>query len=187
MLITMQSHNEVLDFIAHGNTTVLPASTDGTARNSEEPSRSHTRTPVLSISPQTLASLSASYSSSGGKPPIPLVSLLRRIRAFLAHPSRGGWRTWDTTFARHISLRESVVEYQERLDWAKRDKGKQVDRGGAPDPGPLPLLASACPGWVCYAEKAQGDMLPMMSGARSSQGIMGALAKTWWGGKMSLR
>ena len=50
----------------------------------------------------------------------------------------------------------------------------------------MPMLASACPGWVCYAEKAQADMLPLLSAARSSQGIMGALVKTWWGGRVGL-
>lgn len=69
-----------------------------------------------------------------------------------------------------MSLRETVVEYQER-----RDKGKG------------PMLASACPGWVCYAEKAQADMLPLLSAARSSQGVMGALVKEWWGYRHNLR
>lgn len=46
--------------------------------------------------------------------------------------------------------------------------------------GPLPVLTSACPGWVCYAEKAQGDLIPLLSAARSSQGVMGALAKQYW-------
>eukprot|EP00775_Hariotina_reticulata_P006631 gene6631-6859_t len=44
--------------------------------------------------------------------------------------------------------------------------------------GPLPMLASACPGWVCYAEKTHGRyILPHISTTRSPQGIMGALVK----------
>ena len=36
--------------------------------------------------------------------------------------------------------------------------------------GTLPMLASACPGWVCYAEKTHGDLvLPFISAARSPQ------------------
>ena len=36
--------------------------------------------------------------------------------------------------------------------------------------GSLPMLASACPGWVCYAEKTHGDLvLPYMSTTRSPQ------------------
>ena len=38
------------------------------------------------------------------------------------------------------------------------------------DPGPLPMLASACPGWVCYAEKTHGSyILPYISTAKSPQ------------------
>ena len=36
--------------------------------------------------------------------------------------------------------------------------------------GPLPQLASACPGWVCYAEKTHGEyILPFISTAKSPQ------------------
>lgn len=92
----------------------------------------------------------------------------------------------DTTFARHLSLRESVQEFEERKAYAK---GKWADRTGGSGhfPGPLPVLASACPGWVCYAEKAQGDLLPLMSSARSSQGVIGGLVKQYWGGKAGLK
>lgn len=38
------------------------------------------------------------------------------------------------------------------------------------DPGPLPMLASACPGWVCYAEKTHGSyILPFISTTKSPQ------------------
>lgn len=34
----------------------------------------------------------------------------------------------------------------------------------------LPMLASACPGWVCYAEKTHGDyVLPHISATKSPQ------------------
>ena len=40
------------------------------------------------------------------------------------------------------------------------------------DSGPLPMLASACPGWVCYAEKTHGSyILPYISTAKSPQVI----------------
>lgn len=159
MLITLQSHNEVLAYIK--------------AQTSSTPTDS--RTPVLSISPQTLASLSASISANSGQSPLPLLTLLRRIRSFLSRPENGGWRVWDTTFSRHLSLLETRIEYEQR------SKGKGKEKAS------LPILASACPGWVCYAEKAQGDLLPLLSNVRSSQGIMGALVKQWWAGKMGIQ
>lgn len=33
----------------------------------------------------------------------------------------------------------------------------------------LPMLASACPGWVCYAEKTQTSVLPNISTTKSPQ------------------
>ena len=46
--------------------------------------------------------------------------------------------------------------------------------------GPLPLLASSCPGWVCYAEKTQGAaILPHISSAKSPQAVQGTAVKRW--------
>lgn len=41
----------------------------------------------------------------------------------------------------------------------------------------LPMLASQCPGWVCYAEKTQPQSLPFISHTKSPQQIIGALLK----------
>jgi len=46
---------------------------------------------------------------------------------------------------------------------------------------PLPMLISACPGWVCYAEKTHGDfLLPYLSKAKSPQQVMGSLVKYYF-------
>jgi iron only hydrogenase large subunit-like protein len=176
LLITLQSHLEVLTYIESISSPSI-----------DEATPPETRRSFLSISPQTLASLSAYHSALTSRPPLPLGLLLRRIRHFLSAKERGSWTVGDTTFARHLSLRESVEEFEERRAYAK---GKWVDRTGGQGgyaPGPLPVLASACPGWVCYAEKAQGDLLPLMSSVRSSQGVAGALVKQYWGGKAGLQ
>eukprot|EP00116_Pleurobrachia_bachei_P004616 sb/3464878/ len=45
--------------------------------------------------------------------------------------------------------------------------------------GTTPILASACPGWICYAEKTQTPaILSHISAIRSPQSIMGALVKS---------
>ena len=41
----------------------------------------------------------------------------------------------------------------------------------------LPVLTSSCPGWVCYAEKTHGFILPYLSNVKSSQQISGSLLK----------
>lgn len=116
---------------------------------------------VASISPQSLASLSARYRISPKK-------VLERVDEYLK--TRLNFDVvMDTTFARHISLEEQAREYLER---------KQQSKIG--DDGPsLPMLASACPGWICYAEKTHGELLPLISRTRSPQQIAGLLAKRY--------
>lgn len=48
--------------------------------------------------------------------------------------------------------------------------GSEAQTTAQHDPGPLPMLASACPGWVCYAEKTHGSyILPFISTTKSPQ------------------
>ncbi len=57
------------------------------------------------------------------------------------------------------------------------------DATGYPAPLPtsthtsLPMLASECPGWVCYAEKTTPQALPYISTAKSPQQVLGTLVK----------
>lgn len=53
----------------------------------------------------------------------------------------------------------------------------EVD-AGLPSLNPhLPLIVSACPGWICYAEKTQPQALPYASTTKSAQQILGSLVK----------
>lgn len=147
----MQSHTEVLNFLKS---------------NPEPPSPSH-KVPVLSIAPQSLASLAASLSSSSSRPPS-LLQVLRRVQAFCT-TVLGFEHVFDTTFARHVALREHAAEF-----WERRKGG-----GG----GQLPMISSACPGWICYAEKTHAEMLPFISRTKSPQQVMGTLVKHWLGSR----
>ncbi|KAI9442235.1 iron hydrogenase [Lactarius indigo] len=144
VLITLQSHTEVLSVLA---------------QNPKAGSPGH-RVPVLSIAPQSLASLSAALPA-----PIPVARMLQRVRAF-AIRTLGFAHVFDTTFAREIALREHVREFFERKE-------------GAGEGASLPMLASACPGWVCYAEKTHGEILPFIAATKSPQQVMGTLVKEW--------
>jgi iron only hydrogenase large subunit-like protein len=154
ILITLQSHEEVLNFLRS---------------NPDQSSPSH-RVPVLSIAPQTLASLAASISADSDPSPVTLRQVLFRVRKFCTEVL-GFAHVWDTTFARHIALLEHVREFAERKSAATE--------------GSIPMLASACPGWICYAEKTHKEMLPFIATTKSPQQIMGTLVKEWmakrWG------
>ncbi|KAL1760618.1 iron hydrogenase [Schizophyllum commune] len=152
VLITLQSHIEVLAFIDANPPFGQP---------------DH-RIPVMSIAPQVLASLSASVSSASVSPR----RMLRRVRNF-CRLNMGFEAVFDTTFARHLALRETVAEWKQRRDAACGGKTDGVD--------PLPMIASACPGWICYAEKTHAEMLPYISKTKSPQQIMGTLVKQWIG------
>jgi len=149
VLITLQSHTEVLNALSN---------------NPDISSPSHKVT-VISIAPQSLASLAASVSSSSSKP-VDISNILRRVERF-CKDALGFEHVFDTTFARHIALLEHMKEFAER----KSGEGK------------LPMLASACPGWICYAEKTHPEMLPFISGTKSPQQVMGTLVKEWMGSK----
>ncbi|KAI5123922.1 hypothetical protein M0805_006340 [Coniferiporia weirii] len=158
VLITMQSHEEVFNTLS---------------ANPTEISGDH-KTPVLSISPQSLASLAASISSTSSAT-VTLNQVLRRVKAFALEI--GFEHVYDTTFARHIALLEHAHEFNERK--CGSGQGDQGQGAG----GKLPMLASACPGWVCYAEKTHAEMLPFISGTKSPQQVMGTLVKNWLGEK----
>lgn len=42
------------------------------------------------------------------------------------------------------------------------------------------MLASACPGWICYAEKTHGELLPFISTTKSPQQVAGTIVKRWY-------
>ncbi|EPQ28601.1 uncharacterized protein PFL1_03904 [Pseudozyma flocculosa PF-1] len=165
----------------------------------------HPKLLVASISPQTLASLSARYSFSDQQPAsgpsssaaasqsIPLRTLLHRITHFLK--GFGFDYVLDTTFARHLSLKEHEREFFERRSNSlkrKRDPaaalGASARRSGdeADDEPTLPMLASACPGWICYAEKTHGELLPFVSKTKSPQQISGVLAKKFIASRLGI-
>ncbi|KAJ8318611.1 hypothetical protein KUTeg_003702 [Tegillarca granosa] len=54
-------------------------------------------------------------------------------------------------------------------------------RDSETDKTALPMLASACPGWICYAEKTHGSyILPYISTTKSPQQVMGSLVKDYF-------
>ncbi|PFH51486.1 hypothetical protein AMATHDRAFT_58875 [Amanita thiersii Skay4041] len=156
VLITLQSHIEVLSFLASNEGKALP---------------------VISIAPQSLASLATSLSASNAYTPITPHQILQRVRRF-CKVVLGFKYVFDTTFARHISLKEHVKEFEERRS---REAAKGNLGVGNQIEGHLPMLASSCPGWICYAEKAHPEILPFISRTKSPQQAMGTLVKRWLG------
>jgi iron only hydrogenase large subunit-like protein len=85
-------------------------------------------------------------------------------------------RVLDTTASRDLSLLESCEEFVSRYRNAKH---AAVTNTPPPSPADvLPVLTSACPGWVCYAEKTHGGaVLNHVSAVKSPQQVMGCIVK----------
>uniref|UniRef100_A0A6J0UIN5 Cytosolic iron-sulfur assembly component 3 n=1 Tax=Pogona vitticeps TaxID=103695 RepID=A0A6J0UIN5_9SAUR len=112
---------------------------------------------VVSVSPQSRASLAARFKLTPLDTAKKLTAFFKRL---------GVHFVFDTTFSRNFSLLESQREFVERF------------RRRADDKTALPMLASACPGWICYAEKTHGRfIIPYISSTRSPQQVMGSLVK----------
>ncbi|XP_072943825.1 probable cytosolic Fe-S cluster assembly factor GL21135 [Epargyreus clarus] len=114
---------------------------------------------VISISPQPTLSLAARYKLSAEEATRKLAGYFRSLGADLV---------LDMTVAEDLSLLEAQREFVQRY------RNHQHDPNGKH----LPMLASSCPGWVCYAEKTHGSfILPYISSTKSPQQIMGSLVK----------
>jgi iron only hydrogenase large subunit-like protein len=110
---------------------------------------------VVSISPQTLASLATTCSMT-------MTQAYYRLNTLFSRHYRASY-IFDITHAREIALIESATEFVKTFQNS---------------PSSLPLLASSCPGWICYAEKnSNSDVLQHISTVKSPQQIMGSLVK----------
>ncbi|NWJ05611.1 NARFL factor, partial [Crypturellus undulatus] len=139
VLITQQSHEELYKMLTF-NKTAAPT---------------EQKLVVVSVSPQSRASLAARYKMS-------ILETAKKLTSFL----KSVHYVFDTTFSRNFSLLESQREFVKRF--RKQSEDKKV----------LPMLASACPGWICYAEKTHGSfIIPYISTAKSPQQVMGSLIK----------
>jgi len=78
---------------------------------------------------------------------------------------------FDTNFSADLTIMEEASEFVSRFT-------KKT--------GPLPLITSCCPAWVDFMEKYHSDMIPYFSTCKSPQGMLGALAKTYYAEKVKV-
>ncbi|KYR00286.1 nuclear prelamin A recognition factor-like protein [Tieghemostelium lacteum] len=124
------------------------------------------KTIVISLSPQSRASLASHFKISS-------LSLVKKLQTFFKN--MGIDYLFDTNFSRDFSLLESANEFVERFKQYKDNISSNTTSTS------LPMLSSACPGWICYAEKTHGDyILPYISTTKSPQQIMGTLVKYYF-------
>ncbi|KAJ6912331.1 protein NAR1-like [Populus alba x Populus x berolinensis] len=127
---------------------------------------------IVSLSPQSRASLAVYFGIS------PL-QVFKKLTTFFK--SLGVKAVFDTSCSRDLTLVETCNEFLCRY------KQSQLNIDEKPNPS-LPMLSSACPGWICYAEKQLGSyILPYVSSVKSPQQTIGATIKHHICQKMGLR
>ncbi|XP_073312905.1 protein NAR1-like [Primulina huaijiensis] len=128
---------------------------------------------IVSLSPQSRASLAVHF----GLSPYQMFGKLTTL-----FKSLGVKAIFDTSCSRDLTLIESCNEFIERYN-----KCSPIDEEKPKSPL-LPMISSACPGWICYAEKTLGSyILPYISSVKSPQQTIGAAIKNHMFQKLCLR
>ncbi|KAL8913186.1 MAG: hypothetical protein Q9171_001980 [Xanthocarpia ochracea] len=167
VLISLQSHSEVVNTLnAHPS---IPIRYDNLA---EELGHrvNEGKIFVASVSPQVRASIAATYGVSELKAGWMIDQLLGGPFGLASGGRHGSGFTWivDTN-----AMREACLVLG--ADEAATSTSSPLM--GTPAPK-KPVLTSACPGWICYAEKTHPHVLPHLSRLKSPQALTGTLLKT---------
>ncbi|KAL4933891.1 iron-sulfur cluster assembly protein NAR1 [Aspergillus undulatus] len=172
VLISLQSHAEVLNTLDAHPEIRLGSNENGTVVEDSGQRADDGRIFVASVSPQVRASLAATYGISEKEANHIIHQFLSGPHGLRAGGKNGSGFTWvvDTNNLREAVLALTVDEVSESL--ASNTTG---DRSTAPK---RPILSSACPGWICYAEKTHPFILPHLSRLKSPQALAGTLLKT---------
>ena len=128
--------------------------------------------PAIHVVVQTAPAIRAALGEEFDMPPGTLVTgkmttALRRL---------GFDSVFDTDFTADLTIIEEGTELLTRLRTVVKDGGKAA----------LPMFTSCSPGWIQYAEYYWPDYLDNLSTCKSPQQMFGALAKTYYAGKIGI-
>ena len=143
---------------------------------------------VASISPQVRASLAATYGVSEVEAGWMIDQLLSGPQGLASggkHGNRFAW-TVDTNAMREVCLILGADEVMNSLQ-APNPAIPPSEEGASTTPPKKPILTSACPGWICYAEKTHPHILPHLSRLKSPQALTGTLLKTILSRRLQIR
>ena len=182
ILVSLQSHAEVLNALDSAPSIDL-------SNAGEEPGSlpGDGKIFVASISPQVRASLAATYGVSEAEAGWMIEQLLSGPEGVASSGRYGNGFAWvvDTNAMREASL---VLGVDEVLNSSrKRGLNDPGDDAAANTPPKKPILSSACPGWICYAEKTHPHVLPHLSRLKSPQALTGTLLKTVLSKRLHIR
>ncbi|MCJ1308163.1 Cytosolic Fe-S cluster assembly factor nar1 [Agyrium rufum] len=184
ILVSLQSHAEVLN-VLDSAPQLLASAEEGSFEDG-----ARRKLFIASVSPQVRASVAATYDTTGQEAGWMIEQLLCGNEGMA---TGGKYRNRfsfvvDTNLMREANL---VLSAEEVLDQSLALEGQETrtndtaqdfamrQRPHARTPQPKkPILSSACPGWICYAEKTHPHVLPHLSTLKSPQALTGTLLKT---------
>ena len=186
VLVSLQSHAEVLNELDASSSLLplepshqpfKPSVVKGEGLPYADENTQKPRIFVASVSPQVRASLAATYGTTEKEAGWMIDQLLGGPGGLAAGGKhRNGFSlVVDTNAMREVAL---VMEAEEVVASAASDRSTPVKK---------PVLTSACPGWVCYAEKTHPHILPHMSRIKSPQALTGTLLKTVLSKRLGIR
>lgn len=157
VLITQQSQEEVLKILRENK------------EHKQAERFDDIRTIVCTVSQQSIISLAHKYNINAEE---------------AAQHLSGYFKALGVDYVLHTKISDDLALIESRNEFVERFKSENIDRAASPN---LPMLASSCPGWVCYAEKTHGNfILPYISSTRSPQQIMGMLVKQFLAQKLGV-
>ena len=193
--MSLQSHSEVLHALDCGPSIPLEslqahheddiATQLGTTHNQ---TRGGGKIFVASVSPQVRASLAATYGTTEQEAGWMLEQLLSGPNGLESGGQYGNKFTWvvDTNAMREACLVMGAEEVMnESLN--QNPTADAAEDGTVSSQPRKPILTSACPGWICYAEKTHPHVLPHLSRLKSPQALTGTLLKTMLSTKLNIR
>ena len=171
VLVSLQSHMEVLKVLDE-----FPALDAFNTESALDAGSKRPKLFVATVSPQTRASMAAAFGVSDRQAEYMIEQFLSGPRGLKAGGRHGSAFTLvlDSNVFREIALKAAVDEVQETLISSKNG---QLNGDNAASPQ-RPVLASACPGWICYVEKTHPHILPYLSRLKSPQALAGTFIKS---------
>ncbi|RHZ74643.1 Cytosolic Fe-S cluster assembly factor nar1 [Aspergillus turcosus] len=169
VLISLQSHTEVLNTLDSYPELPLNLGSDQRATQNVRSEESDSRIFVASVSPQVRASLAATYGITEREAKYMIDQFLIGPHGLRAGGKHRNGFTWvvDTNIMREAVLALTADEVTSSLS--------STESGSLPK---RPILSSACPGWICYAEKTHPFILPHLSRLKSPQALTGTFLKS---------
>lgn len=170
VLVSLQSHGEVLDTLDKFKELSVPGSA-GPEKNCRKDQCSDKKLFIASVSPQSRASIAATYNVSEREAGYMISQLLTGPNGIRSGGKNGSGFAWvvDTNAMREASLVAAAEEV---------DHSNLAPVEGKEEPQKKPVITSACPGWICYAEKTHSHILPHLSKLKSPQALTGVLLKS---------